>query len=104
MKIMKRLNCWEFKKCGREPGGNQSSEFGVCPASTESRLNGVHGETNSGRACWVIAGSMCNGKIQGTFAQKHKNCFICDFYLCVSQEESMNMVATSTLFMVMQSK
>ena len=104
LETMKKLNCWEHKKCGREPGGNKSSEFGVCPASTEKRLDGVHGGINAGRACWVVAGSMCNGKIQGTFAQKHKNCFICDFYLGVSQEEEMNMEATSTLLITLQNK
>jgi hypothetical protein len=29
----KKLNCWEVKKCGREPGGVKVKELGVCPAS-----------------------------------------------------------------------
>jgi hypothetical protein len=26
------LNCWEFKKCGREAGGAKAADSGVCPA------------------------------------------------------------------------
>ena len=26
------MNCWEFKKCGREGGGVKSIELGTCPA------------------------------------------------------------------------
>jgi len=40
---MKKLNCWEFKQCGREAGGAHVDEFGVCPATKEQRLDGVHG-------------------------------------------------------------
>ena len=82
-----KTNCWEFKKCGREPGGGKVAELGICPASTETRLNGAHGGQNAGRACWVVAGSMCGGKIQGTFAEKYQNCKICDFYMKVYSEE-----------------
>lgn len=28
-----KLNCWEFKKCGREPGGLKARERGACPAT-----------------------------------------------------------------------
>jgi len=84
---MAKTNCWEFKKCGRETGGAKANELGVCPATTVTDLDGVHGGKNSGRACWIIAGSMCGGKIQGTFAEKYHNCKICDFYEKVRDEE-----------------
>ena len=42
---------------------------------------------NAGRACWAIAGSLCGGKIQGTYAQKLNNCWRCDFMNKVKQEE-----------------
>jgi hypothetical protein len=83
----KHLNCWEFKKCGREPGGNKAKELGICPAAIDERLHGVHGGKNAGRACWVLAGTMCGGKVQGTFAQKNQNCAICDFFKTVKEEE-----------------
>lgn len=82
-----KKNCWEFKKCGREEGGAKAEELGICPATVDTRLNGVHDGKNAGRACWVIAGTLCGGKTQGTFAQKYKNCEICDFYSAVKKEE-----------------
>lgn len=82
-----KKNCWEFKKCGREPGGMHVKEFGICPATQEHRLDGAHDGKNAGRSCWVLAGTLCKGQVQGTFAQKYKNCEICDFYRTVKQEE-----------------
>ena len=29
------MNCWEFKKCGREGGGTKSIDLGTCPAYPE---------------------------------------------------------------------
>jgi hypothetical protein len=87
---MVKLNCWEFKKCGREPGGAKVSELGVCPASTETRVNGVNGGRNGGRACWAITGTLCGGKFQGTFASKVGNCLKCEFYQLVGAEEGAN--------------
>ena len=71
---MSKLNCWEFKGCGREPNGSKVEDLGVCPSSTENRLDGVHGGMNGGRACWVVGGTMCGGEFQGTFAHKYKDC------------------------------
>lgn len=85
--MKKKKNCWEAKGCGREPGGEKTAEFGICPATTERRLDSIHDGTNGGRACWVIAGTMCKGQVQGTFAQKFNNCQICDFYVSVKEEE-----------------
>ncbi len=82
-----KLNCWEFKKCGRQPQGAKVSELGLCPASVEGRLDGAHDGTNAGRSCWVVSGTFCKGEVQGTFAQKFRNCEICDFYAAVKSEE-----------------
>ncbi len=84
---MEKLNCWEHKKCGRQPGGHKAAELGVCPSAIASDLNGAHGGMNAGRACWVVAGSLCGGKIQGTYAKKLLNCWRCDFMNKVKQEE-----------------
>ncbi|MCL6471465.1 MAG: hypothetical protein K6T91_01425 [Firmicutes bacterium] len=56
------MNCWEFKNCGRDKTGD-------CPAYP-----------NNGNECWRVAGTMCGGKVQGTFAQKLANCMECDYY------------------------
>jgi hypothetical protein len=92
-----KLNCWDFKKCGRQSGGKKDQELGVCPASTEKRLNGVHEGMNSGRACWVVAGTFCRGEIQGAFVKKSVNCIKCDFYLSVLKEEDKNFVFSGEL-------
>lgn len=87
---MNKLNCWEFKKCGREQGGTKARELGVCSAFTETRLDGTNGGRNGGRACWAIAGTLCGGKMQGTFAAKVGNCMKCEFYQLVGAEEGAN--------------
>jgi len=85
-----KLNCWEFKKCGRELGGSKVAELGVCPAATEKKADGIHGGKNGGRCCWVIAGTLCKGEIQGTFATKYSNCKECEVYKLVQKEEGGN--------------
>jgi hypothetical protein len=82
-----KLNCWEFKRCGRQPQGHKVHELGLCPSPMEENLDGVHDGVNAGRACWVVAGTMCGGKVQGTFAEKFNNCSLCDFYKLVKGEE-----------------
>ncbi len=82
-----KLNCWEYKKCGRQPGGENVNELGVCAASTDQSLDLIHGGKNCGRTCWVISGTYCKGAVQGTFAQKYRDCQICDFYLLVEKQE-----------------
>lgn len=82
-----KLNCWEFKKCGRQPGGHKAEELGICPATTHEALDNAHAGKNAGRACWVVAGSLCGGKIQGTYAQKLVNCWRCEFMNKVKSEE-----------------
>ncbi len=39
---MKRRNCWEVKKCGRQPGGEKVEELGVCPAAELSEYDGIN--------------------------------------------------------------
>lgn len=80
-------NCWEAKKCGRQPGGPRISELGVCPAASELRANGINKGLNGGRACWAIAGTLCKGQKQGTYAMKVKECNACEFYQEVQREE-----------------
>lgn len=82
-----KQNCWEFKKCGRQPGGHNVHHLGICPVTTHQELTGAHGGVNAGRACWVVAGSLCGGTIQGTYANKLTNCWRCDFMNAVKQEE-----------------
>jgi len=84
---MKKMNCWEFTKCGREPFGKNAEELGVCPATILLETDGLNGGANGGRICWAVIGTLCGGEVQGTFAQKKKYCFDCDFYKKVKAEE-----------------
>jgi signal transduction histidine kinase len=59
-----KIKCWEYMKCGRDKDATAK-----CPA-----------HSNFGRICWAVAGTFCEGKVQGTFAQKYENCMKCDFY------------------------
>ena len=86
----KPLNCWEFKKCGREPGGENVEDLGVCPAATERSLDAFHRGDNAGRCCWVIAGTYCGGTVQGSFADKNANCAECEFCKKVLEEEGIS--------------
>jgi hypothetical protein len=97
-----KKNCWEFKGCGREPGGKNASAMGVCPAATDTKLEGVHSGKNAGRACWVIAGTMCNGQVQGIFAQKYHDCRMCDFYQKVKEEEGEDFLITVDLIRMIE--
>ena len=85
---MKRKNCWEFKNCGRESGGAKADELGVCIAANESSANGINGGLNAGRICWAVAGTLCQGEVQGEFAAKMDNCIKCDVYHSVNDEEA----------------
>jgi len=53
------VRCWERKNCTRRD----------CPSYM-----------NSEERCWLVAGTFCEGKIQGEFALKYKNCTECDVY------------------------
>ncbi len=81
-----KRNCWEVMRCGRGP---HSTNGDRCPAATEFRLDGVHGGKNAGRACWIIAGTLCeDGMVSGKFARKMETCFNCAFYRLVRAEEA----------------
>ena len=84
---MGKINCWELKKCGREPGGTNSIEFGVCPAAGDTTSNGLNSGKNGGRICWAVAGTFCGGKVQGDFAQKQVSCMACEVFKQIKDEE-----------------
>ena len=86
-----KVNCWEYMSCGRNPGGEKADELGICPVFESSCLDGIHHGTHAGRSCWVVAGTLCEGRVQGTFADKEKDCMACRFYNLVLKEESENL-------------
>jgi len=87
---MDKLNCWEFKKCGREPGGENVEELGVCPTAIEKKADHINSGINGGRSCWAIAGTLAVGDAKGIFACKVGSCLSCDFFMKVAGEEEFN--------------
>ena len=61
-------NCWEIRDCGRQSGGWAIGELGECVASKE----------RMGQFCWAVAGTLCDGEVQGTAAQKIGDCLQCE--------------------------
>ncbi len=95
---MAKRNCWEFKNCGRQRGGVKVAELGICPAATEVRLHQVNGGRFGGRVCWAIAGTLCGGKVQGSFASKTGNCTQCAFFQTVCDEEGPALAKLQAVF------
>ncbi|NOY40152.1 MAG: sensor histidine kinase [Nitrospirae bacterium] len=62
-----KTQCWEYNKCGVDKAGN--SDESACPAYP-----------NYGRICWGVAGTFCEGRARGIFAQKIGDCKKCEFY------------------------
>ncbi|WP_019615824.1 two-CW domain-containing protein [Psychromonas ossibalaenae] len=71
----KLKNCWEIMDCGREKGCSKVSELGECIVSKEKL----------GHSCWAVAGTLCGGEIQGTFAQKDNYCTGCQVHKLYSR-------------------
>ena len=94
---MPKQNCWEYRNCGRQPGGANTHELGVCTAATEKRLNGANNGQNGGRSCWIVTCTLCGGIRQSTFAEKIKYCSLCEFYKTVKREESDNLQSDNEL-------
>lgn len=89
---MEVFNCWEFKKCGREPGGAKVDELGVCPAAIEDKYEGVNRGKNSGRACWLMSGTLCDIKVKGKRHKRQWECTQCYFFQVVKEEEGDNFI------------
>jgi hypothetical protein len=46
---MRYKQCWEARKCDREPAAESRRENDICPASLSWQFDGVNGEQNGGR-------------------------------------------------------
>jgi hypothetical protein len=94
---MIKQNCWEYKRCGRQTGGERVAQLGVCPAAVTTQVDGLNSGCNGGRACWAISGTLCGGSVQGTFAMKMSNCVQCEFFQLVLKEERLAYCRTADI-------
>lgn len=97
-------NCWQVMKCGREPGGVYEKELGTCPVPIFQKADGLNNGINGGRACWAIAGTLCGGEIEGTFAKLQTSCLCCEFYKLVSTEEGFDIVPTKEIISIIKNR
>jgi len=95
---MRKQNCWEYNRCGREPGGENTPALGVCPAASAKHAHGTNSGKNGGRACWAIAGTFCRREVSGTFAAKLTECMECPFFRLVGEEEGREYMGAKSIF------
>ena len=91
---MARRNCWEAQGCGRQPGGENIEALGICPATLPNEFAGVNQGEQGGRFCWAVVGTLCLGRVQGTFAMKLLSCLRCEFLQQVQDEQSQSFILT----------
>ncbi|HWR59259.1 MAG TPA: hypothetical protein VN328_10255 [Thermodesulfovibrionales bacterium] len=85
----RKLNCWEYMKCGRELNGKKVKELGVCPVATHPYADGINEGINGGRICWDIVGSYSLYNVKGPCSDPKHLCFECDFHRKVLVEEGI---------------
>ena len=72
--MKKKLNCWEYWRCGREPNGINVSKLGKCSVPVSKEYDGVNNGKNAGRCCWKVAGTNSPSIDKGVIAQQITNC------------------------------
>ncbi len=64
MESNRKIQCWEYNNCGH-------GEDALCPAADQK----------AGRSCWLVAKTLCGGKVHGRRTQRTKECEGCGFYI-----------------------
>ena len=77
---MNKTKCWEIRQCGREHGGANVEELGICPAYIAYQANDILEENNRRICCWNVAGTSCDRKPHGASTEKIMTCKECEFY------------------------
>jgi len=87
--MKKRINCWEYMSCGRQPSGRRVTMVGPCPAATATELDGINNGKAGGRFCWTVDGTLCPGNGKDRIAR----CVHCPFMCEVAMQEGEFFVA-----------
>ena len=80
-----KLNCWEFKNCGREKGGLLTEALGECPVPRAMKFDGHNDGKGAGRACWMVRDSAC--RLSNSQHSPSDPCCDCEFYKRVVFEQ-----------------
>ena len=79
------MNCWEFMKCGREEGGKNVEQFGICPAFPDN-----------GNSCAKVKGTFCDLVLE-LLELKFTGCENCIFYNSKNYDNQKLSFATTRL-------
>jgi hypothetical protein len=93
---MNKLNCWEFMKCGKGIGENETDKSEPCPVALKISADGLNGGINAGRICWIIAEGKCHSKVRCNKIHQKEACFSCEFRYKVMAEEGLLNVCNAT--------
>ena len=69
---------------------------GVCPAPTRIAVDGTNNGYNAGRICWAIAGTFCEGEVQGTFCTERRK--LCETATSITMLGKKKRLLPSRLF------
>ncbi|MEW6054538.1 MAG: two-CW domain-containing protein [Nitrospirota bacterium] len=81
------MNCWEYKRCGKEHHDPEADAPAVCAAATDERFDRINHGTNGGRVCWLIRQIRAERK-KKSIAITH--CCRCDFFRLVEKQEGLH--------------
>jgi len=91
--MTRKLNCWEFRNCGMEPGGVFSKIHGACPVSLSMKHDGRNGGRAAGRVCWEIMDNPNKLQSEPSCRSNRIPCCQCSFYNRVNYEEEVIVLA-----------
>jgi len=57
MESHKKVQCWDYNNCGH-------GKDALCPAVDQK----------AGGSCWLVAKTLCGGKVHGKHAERIKSC------------------------------
>lgn len=80
------MNCWEFKKCGKNIDPEKVNPADSCPALSDVSSSGINGGSCGGRICWAVKGSFSDNKALDA-DDELESCINCEFFNLVKEEE-----------------
>ena len=98
--MKKKLNCWEFMKCGKGPDTAGSNGHDICSVASAVIADGLNGGDNGGRICWVIAENYFKGSIHCSEKRIIHSCYACEFRYLVTMDEGLLNICKTTGFLL----